>query len=241
MYSSRQSRYQQQIYRGINLGQQSSDAASIVPLQSTNQNPPTAAHQERNNKRSFEQVSEEAANTPQYKRIVFADRKGLAFVKRLQWKRFPEPVRKQMRRIMNTNFSLTLGHIAGATENSVYYEINTALTDVAKKIDQSLKTHLIPGNFDTNILNSVLPEAIAKEKKDFSERSKEVAKEMIIMERKKELLEQEKAETDRSREIAERKSILENCAIKDNAGPRTMDYTQSLMRFPSSSIFDPPN
>lgn len=181
MYSSRQSRYQQQIYRGINLGQQSSDAASIVPLQSTNQNPPTAAHQERSNKRSFEQVSEEAANTPQYKRIVFADSnipfsyvyskkqqtnghyftgKGLAFVKRLQWKRFPEPVRKQMRRIMNTNFSLTLGHIAGATENSVYYEINTALTDVAKKIDQSLKTHLIPGNFDTNILNSVLPEAI---------------------------------------------------------------------------------
>lgn len=66
MYTARQSRYQQQIYRGINLGQ-NSDAASIVPVQSTNQNPP----QERNNNRSFEQVNEEAANTPQYKRIVF--------------------------------------------------------------------------------------------------------------------------------------------------------------------------
>lgn len=73
MYTDRQSRFQQQIYRGINLGQQNSDAASIVPLQSTNQNPPTAAPQEGSNKRSFEQVNEEAANTPQYKRIVFAE------------------------------------------------------------------------------------------------------------------------------------------------------------------------
>lgn len=81
-------------------------------------------------------------------------------MKRLQWKRFPEPVRKQMRRILNTNFSLTLDHIPGGPQNSSYHEINTALTDVAKKIDHSLKTHLIPGNFDTNILNSILPEAI---------------------------------------------------------------------------------
>ncbi|CAO3612344.1 unnamed protein product [Mucor hiemalis] len=108
------------------------------------------------------------------------------------------------------------------------------------KIDHSLKTHLIPGNFDTNILNSILPEAIAKAKKEFSERSKEVAKEIILMERKNMLLEQEKAETDKSKEIAERKRILQNCAIKDTTGPSTMEYTQSLMRFPSSSIFDPP-
>lgn len=60
------------------------------------------------------------------------------------------------------------------------------------------------------------------------------------MERKDMLLEQEKAETDKSKEIAERKKILQNCSIKDTTGPSNMEYTQSLMRFPSSSIFDSP-
>lgn len=72
MYSSRQSRYQQQIYQGINL-EQGSDVASIVPL-----NPIQNRTQDR--VRNDLMADEEAANTPMYKRVVFPEGKVAGYV-----------------------------------------------------------------------------------------------------------------------------------------------------------------
>ena len=77
----------------------------------------------------------------------------------MPWKRFPDPVKKSMRKILSDQYRKILKQTADNPDH-IKREMAYVLTEVAKHVDNSLKTHLIPGTFDTNLLNPDLPEAV---------------------------------------------------------------------------------
>lgn len=137
----------------------SSTPRSLTPVPSREATPPLDSESVRN-KRARRETPQEDERIPLqstehviYKKAEYTNKKQLKFISRLKWHPFPEKVVEETRNILADCYDKSLSAIAGSTEDNINEDFKRDLKSLARGTNKVIKSLLVPGIVEENILD----------------------------------------------------------------------------------------
>ncbi|KAI8090687.1 hypothetical protein BDF21DRAFT_195583 [Thamnidium elegans] len=168
MYNSRSSHYKRQVLQpeqdhveeqSLNVNTDTAqEAETEEPAASRRATPSQPPRRRAKRRRNVELEPEEEDDRNQvpnslYKRAVYDDPETLKYIKKTTWIRIPDTVSKASRNIMTVHYQETLQAVAGSTDDNVSSDLEQNIRRIARGINQNIKTLVVPGLMDKNLLD----------------------------------------------------------------------------------------
>lgn len=154
MYNSRGRLYQDQVFRQEDS--QPSETQSPKHVYSRDPTPSLEPVQKKQ-KRETPEVPDKIplAHTEHivYKKAEYTGKRKLKFIEKMKWYPFPDKIVTEARNILADSYERSLASIAGSTEDNMDETLKKDLKDIARGINKTLKSTLVPGLVEENLLD----------------------------------------------------------------------------------------